>query len=180
MSQLKSPKQEALAQGLFAGKTQLVAYKEAGYTGASTAAATKASQHPEVKMRVAELVRERHEAQRQVNERALEQEKVDKGWIIRRAKFIADRGIRGTKPIYDDKGAAIGWQPTARDDGNAINALKLLAHMGGYLIDKVEVGQPGDFARLTDDELTKELLLVGESIGLDPRQVQKAITGESK
>jgi hypothetical protein len=172
--------QEALAQGLFAGKTQLQAYRDAGYKGTTNAAATKAVHQPEVQMRLAELVRERHEAARKVNERALEQESITKEWIVKRAKFITDRAIRGTKPTYDKDGEVTGWQPTGRDDGNAINALRLLAQMGGFLIDKVEIGQPGDFARLSDDELTKELLLVGESIGIDTKQIQKAITGSAE
>jgi hypothetical protein len=179
VSQLKNPKLEAVAQGVFMGKTQIQAYRDAGYSGTTNASATKVVHHPDVQMRIAELVRDRHEAQRQVNERALEQESVSKGWIVKRAKFIADRAIRGTKATYDAQGNVTGWQPTGRDDGNAINALKLLAHMGGYLSDKVEVGQPGDFARLSNEELEKELILVGESIGLDPKQVQKAIAGKS-
>jgi hypothetical protein len=52
--------------------------------------------------------------------------------------------------------------------------------MGGYLIDKVEIGQPGDFARLTDEDLEKELILVGESIGIAGDQIQKAIAGSAK
>jgi hypothetical protein len=125
-------------------------------------------------------VRERHEAQRKVNERVLEQEGISKDWIVKRAKFITDRAIRGTKPVHNDKGEITGWQPTGRDDGNAINALKLLAQMGGYLVDKLEVGRPGDFDRLSNEELEAKLIEVGESIGLDPLQIQKAITGETK
>ncbi len=175
MPQLKHPKLEAVAQGVFMGKTQLQAYRDAGYSGNTNAAATKVVNQPDVQARIAELVRERHEAQRQVNERALEQERIDKGWIVKHAKFVITRAIRGTKPVYDDKGAITGYQPTGRDDGNAINGLKLLAHMGGYLVQQVEVGQPGDFARMTDKELEDSLILVGESIGLDAKQIQKAI-----
>ena len=180
MPQLKLPKQEALAQGIFAGKKQLHAYRDAGYTGLSNAAATKASQHPDVQARVAELVRERHAAQREANERALEQENISREWIIKRAKFITDRAIRGTKATYDEKGNVIAWQPTGRDDGNAVNALKLLAQMGGYLVQRVEMGAPGDFARLSDEELANELILVGESLNIPRKLIQKAITGESE
>jgi hypothetical protein len=180
MPQLKDVKRETLAQGLFAGKTQLQAYQAAGYKGSNTAASTKAANHPEVQARVAELVRERNDAQRAANERILEQEGVSKKWIITRAKYVTDRAIRGTKQIVDAQGNVTGWQPTARDDGNAINALRLLAQLGGHLIEKVEVGQPGDFARLSDDELMRELVLVGESIGIAGEQIQKAIAGSGE
>jgi hypothetical protein len=178
MPQLKNPKMEAVAQGLFAGKQQLQAYKDAGYTGNTGASASKVCQHVDVQIRLAELVRERHEAQRLANERTLEQESITRAWIVTRTKYVIDRSIRGTKQVFDEKGAHAGWAVRAGDDQAALKGLTLLAQMGGYLVQKVEIGQPGDHARLTDDELTKELLLVGESIGLDPKQIHKAITGE--
>lgn len=179
MPQLKNVKQETLAQGLFAGKTQLLAYQEAGYRGTNTAASTKAANHPDVQVRVAELMRERHAAQRMANERALEQESITKGYLVSRLKFLADSSIRGTKVTYDKLGNP-SYQRTSADGNVAHNCLRTLAQMGGHLIEKVEIGNPGDFARLTDDELTRELVLVGESIGLDPAQVQKAITGSTE
>lgn len=179
MAQLRDPKREALAQGLFMGKTQLQVYKEAGYKGSSAEAASKVCRHPEVQGRLAELVHERHAAQRQVNERALEQESITKGYLVSRLKFLADSSIRGTKVTYDKDGNP-SYQRTSADGAVAHSCLHTLAKMGGHLIDKVEVGQPGDFARLSDDELTKELLLVGESIGIDTKQIQKAITGSAE
>jgi hypothetical protein len=180
MPQLKNVKQEILAQGLFAGKTQLQAYQEAGYKGTNTAASTKAANHPDVQARVAELMRERHEAQRMANERALEQESITKSYLVSRLKFLADSSIRGTKEVFDDKGAHVGWKRTAGDGTVAHNCLRTLAQMGGYLIEKVEIGQPGDHARLTDDELRNELISVGESIGLDPKLIEHAIAGEDR
>lgn len=178
VAQLKRPQQEALAQGIFAGKTQIQAYMDAGFKGKSTAAATKATQHADVQVRIAELVRERHDAQRQVNDRMLEQESITKHYLVSRLKFLADSSIRGTKVTYDKQGNAT-YQRTAQDGTVAHSCLRTLAQMGGHLVDRVEVGQPGDFARLSNEELEKELILVGESIGLDPKQVQKAIAGKS-
>jgi hypothetical protein len=133
-----------------------------------------------VLVRKAELIRDRHEVERRAIDQAIDKAAITKEWIVTRAKYITDRAIRGTKPIYGEGGLVTSWQPTGRDDGNAINALRLLAQMGGYLIDKVEIGQPGDFARLTDEDLEKELILVGESIGIAGDQIQKAIAGSAK
>lgn len=179
MPQLKNHKMEAMAQGLFRGLTQLQAYKEAGYKGDTTASANKIAQHADIQVRIAELVRERHESQRAINERMLEQESITKHYLVSRLKFLADSSIRGTKVIYDKQGNP-SYQRTAQDGTVAHSCLRTLAQMGGHLVDRVEVGQPGDFARLSEDELMKELVLVGESIGLDPVQVQKAITGSKK
>jgi hypothetical protein len=38
---------------------------------------------------------------------------------------------------------------------------------------------PGDFSRLNDDELMAQLIQVGESIGIDGAQIQKAIEGKA-
>ena len=179
MPELRNPRQEAMAQALALGKTQLAAYAEAGYTGDPVGSAAKRANHPDVKTRVHEIIAERHQLERRSSEKAVEDASIEKGWIVRRAKFIVDRAIRGTRAVYDKDGT-VSWMPRAGDDTAAINGLKLLAQMGGYLVEKVEFGQPGDFARLTDDELDKELLLVAESIGISPSAVQKAIAGRSE
>lgn len=179
MPQLKNPKQEALAQGLFLGQTQLKAYKAAGYKGNSTAASTKACQRADVQVRLAELVRERHQEQRMANERALEQESITKSYLVSRFKFLADSSIRGTRITYDKLGNP-SYQRTSADGAVAHSCLRTLAQMGGYLVEKIELGGPGDHARLTDDELMKELILVGESIGIAGDEIQKAIAGRSE
>lgn len=179
MPQLTNPRMEALAQGLAAGKTQMVAYTEAGYKGSTTAAATKASNHPEVLVRKAEIIRERHEVERRSTDMAIEKESITKSYIVTRLKYIADRAIRGTKPVYE-KGVVTSWLPSNSDNNAAVAALKVLAQMGGHLIERVELGQPGDFARLSDEDLERELITVGESIGIDAKVVQKAIAGRAE
>ena len=180
MPQLTNPRHEALAQGLAAGKGTWQAYSDAGFTGRSKTAAHKASYHPDVQVRKAELIRERHEIERKAIDKAIEQESITKAYAVTRLKFLADRGIRGTIPVYDSKGEQTGWRPTGSDTAGAVRSLEILCRIGGFLVDKVEIGQPGDFARLSDDELTKELILVGESIGIDTKQIQKAITGSTE
>lgn len=179
MPQLRNPRMEAIAQGLFAGKTQMQAYVDAGYTGKTTAAAFKAATHADVKVRVAELIREKHEFERKATDKAIVDASIDKGYIVSRLKYLADRGIRGTVPVFDAKGEQSGWRPTGADTNSAVRSLEILARMGGYMVDKVELGMPGDFARLNDDELARELILVGESIGIDASQIQKAIEGKA-
>lgn len=178
MPQLNDARQEALAQGLAAGKTQLLAYTEAGYKGTTTAAATKAANRPDILVRKAEIIRERHDMERRAVDAAVEKEAITKGYIVTRLKYITDRAIRGTKPVYEN-GVVTSWLPSNSDNNAAVAALKVLAQMGGYLVEKVEFGLPGDFARLTDDELERELITVGESIGIDSKMIQKAIAGRS-
>jgi len=174
--QLTNPRQEALAQALALGKTQMTAYTEAGYLGKTTAAAFKACNQADVIVRKAELIRERHEIERKSTDLAIEKESITKGYVITRLKYVADRSIRGTKPVYTD-GAITGWLPSNGDNIAAVRALEVLSRIGGFLIEKVEVGQPGDFARLSQEELDRELVLVGEAIGIAPEAIQRAIEG---
>lgn len=177
MPALKNHRMESLAQGLAAGKTQKVAYAEAGYTGTSGPAVVKAANRPDVLVRTQELIRERHENERAANAKAIENEAITKGYLVTRSKYIIDRGIRGTKPIYGPNGEITGWLPTAADNQAALGGIRVLAHMGGFLIDRVEMGGPGEFARMTAEELDKQLLEVGESIGIDQKALLKVIKG---
>lgn len=182
MPALKNPRHENLAFLLAAGKSQWVAAKEAGYRVADgdTGTATRYANHPDVIVRKAEIIRERHEAERAKTDKALADASIDKGYVVSRLKYLADRSIRGTKPVHNEEGEITGWLPAHSDGAVAHSCLRTLAQMGGYLIEKVEVGQPGDFARLSDEDLVKEMVLIGESIGIPAAQIQKAIAGSSE
>lgn len=179
MSALRNARQEILAQALATGKTQVVACREAGYKlrETDTGAASRYANHPDVLVRKAEIIRERHEAERKASDKAIADASIDKGYIVSRLKYLADRSIRGTKPVYDSKGEVTGWLPAHSDGAVAHSCLKTLAQMGGYLVEKVEHGAPGDFQRLTDQELQEQLVEAGESIGLDREHVMKVIEG---
>jgi hypothetical protein len=133
-----------------------------------------------VLVRKAELIRDRHEVERRAIDQAIDKAAITKEWIVTRPSTSPTARSAAPSLIYGEGGLVTSWQPTGRDDGNAINALRLLAQMGGHLVEKVEIGAPGDFARLTDEELTRDLILVGESIGIPGDQIQKAIAGGAK
>lgn len=164
-----------MARNLATGMTQLKAYADAGFAGKTKGAASAVATTPMMQARVQEIIATQHTKEIRSNERAIENAAIDKGWIVTRAKYIVDRAVRGTKPVYGEGGAITGWMPRSGDETAAIKGLTLLAHMGGYMVTQVEVGAPGDFARMSDDELNKELILVGESIGLSGPALQKAL-----
>jgi hypothetical protein len=181
MPALTNARQENLAQLLATGQLSKVkACQEAGYKvkDHDTSTASRYSNHPDVLARKAEIIQARHNAERMANERAIEQASVSKEWLVTRWKYMAERGIRGTKPVFNDKGEQTGWTPTGSDNQTATKALTELGRLGGYYVEKVEIGGPGELSRLNDDELQLKLIEVGESIGLDPKLVQKAIEGK--
>jgi hypothetical protein len=181
MPALTNARQENLAQLLATGQLSKVkACQEAGYKvkDHDTSTASRYSNHPDVQARKQELIAERHRAERMATERAIEQETVTKAYLVRHLKYLGESSLRGTKEIFDAQGNHAGWRRTAGDGNVAHSAFRTLAQMGGFLIEKVEHGQPGDFERLNDDELRMKLIETGESIGIDPKLLQKAIEGK--
>ena len=165
-----------MAHGLAAGKLQLQAYQDAGFTGKTTAAATLVANRPEVKARVQEIIATQHKKEIRSNERAIEKAAIDKGYIVSRLQYAAELGLRG-KPLLGEDGKDTGRWSLKPDIKGAVGALRTLAQMGGHLIERHEIGSPGDFARLTDDELDLKLIEVGQAIGISGPELQRAITG---
>jgi hypothetical protein len=165
-----------LAHLLAAGKSQQLAYKEAGYTGESTAASTKMANRADVKARTQEIIATQHKKEIRSNERAIEKAAIDKGYIVSRLQYAAELGLRG-KPLLGEDGKDTGRWSLKPDIKGAVGALRTLAQMGGHLIERHEIGSPGDFARLTDDELDLKLIEVGEAIGISGPELQRALAG---
>ena len=77
-------------------------------------------------------------------------------------------------------GAVAGWLPSAGDNAAAINGLELVARTNGWLVQKHEIGGPGDFARLSDEELQGELIEVGKAIGISDKELLRITNGSDK
>lgn len=174
MPALKNTRYEAMAHALAAGKQQVEAYAIAGFRGTARSAPTQIANRPEVKARVQEIIATEHQREVRSNERAIERAAIDKEWIVSRAKYIVEFGIRG-RPLLDDKGNDTGKYAVKPNLDAAGKSLTLLARMGGYLIERIEHGAPGDFARLTDEELDLKLIEVGEAIGISGPELQRVI-----
>lgn len=164
-----------MATGLAAGKRQIDAYKAAGFTGDTTASSTKVANRADVKARVQEIIATQHRKEIQSNERAVERASIDKGYVVERLKYAAELGLRG-KPILDDKGNDTGKWSLKPDLRAATGALTTLARMGGWMVERHEIGKPGDFSRMSDAELDLVVIEAGEKIGISAAEIQKALT----
>lgn len=123
MPVLKNPKWERFAQELAKGKSQTEAYQIAGYRGDRTAA-SRLSTNSNISDRVAEL-----------QERGAS-----------RAEITVDR-IRDM--LLEDRQLARELGQSAA----AVSAVDKLAKLYGHMIDRKEIGKPGEFDRMTEDEL---------------------------
>lgn len=166
-----------MALGLAAGLAQMAAYAAAGFKGKTKGAASAVAVRPEVKSRVQELLATQHRKEVQSSERAIEQAAIDKGWIVQRAKYIVELGIRGGAPLLGKDGKPTGEFSGKPNLSAAVRSLELLTAMGGYVVHRHELGQPGDFSRLTDEELDAKMIEVGEAIGISGPVLQKVIAG---
>jgi len=166
-----------MALALAIGKGLWEAYQSAGFQGKAHSAASSVAKRPDMKARVQELIALQHRKEVQSNERAIEQATIDKSWVVQRAKYIVELGIRGGAPRLGKDGKPTGEFSGKPNLNAAVKSLALLASMGGFIVQRHELGQPGDFSRLTDEELDAKMIEVGEAIGISGPALQKAIAG---
>ncbi|MEY9752621.1 hypothetical protein [Bradyrhizobium yuanmingense] len=113
--------------------------------------------------RVEELVSERAAEEARVREIGIQRAGLSEEWIIMRLKHVIDLSIRGV-PVYNSLG-----EPNGRFKPNlnaAITGLKTAAMITGLLIPKLEVGAPGAFAKMTDEELNNAFIEQCRALGI--------------
>ncbi len=178
MPALRKPGHEIVAQALAAGKSQADAYKAGGYVY-QPANAHRLCTSPAVADRVEEIVAERVAKDSRVREMAIEKAALTDSWVIIRLKHTIDLAIRGL-PVYDRLGRQRTTQdgvPIFRPDlAQANNGLRTAAQIRGMLVHRREIGEPGEFARMTDAELDAALIEQFKALGLPDEAVQKLLT----
>lgn len=153
MATLGNAKHERFAQELASGKTADESYQLAGFVAnRHNAAALARKEH--IKTRVSELLAEREQIHGQATAQAIERAGLTKEWVITRLRENAERALQAI-PVLDSDGEPTGEY---KYEGSVANrALELLGKELGMFIERKEVGQPGDFDRMSDDELRAEL-----------------------
>lgn len=135
MPVLSNPKHERFVQELAKGKSQTEAYEAAGYKP-DRGAASRLSTNVSVQARLTEL-QERRAVKAEITVDSLKD------------MFLEDRKL-------------------ARELGQsaaAVSAVDKLARLYGHMIEKKEIGKPGDFDRMTEDELEEFITRRQGSVG---------------
>jgi len=174
MPALTNPRWEKACQLRTSGQEIGRAYQDAGFAR-NPVAATKFFQRPEIKARIIEMQEQRYGDTTRARDIAVKKVALEETWIIERAKYVIELALRGN-PIRDSQG-----QPTGQFDGKtnlraATDALRLCADFKGMRIQRHEIGAPGDFARMTDDELDDSLVQTAQALGLPEEAVGKLLT----
>lgn len=148
---LSNPRHERFAQELAQGKTATEAYELAGYKGNDSNAA-RMNGNDRIKERVSEILGH-----------AAERVEINRAWVLGRLVENAERAMQAQQP-KDSDGTPTGEY---RYEGSVANrALELLGKELGMFVERKEVGKPGDFSHLPDDELQREIHDRAASLGL--------------
>jgi hypothetical protein len=177
MAALRKASHEIVAQALANGKTQADAYRAGGYTfqpaNAHRLCTSRAIAH-----RVQEIVAERIAKEARVRELAIDKAALTDSWVIVRLRHTIDLAIRGL-PVYDKHGRQLttpDGAPIFRPDlAQANSGLRTAAQIQGMLIKRHEIGEPGDFTRMTDQELNVALIEASKSLGFSEEVVQDVL-----
>lgn len=178
MPLLPNPKHEKIVQAFVKGKGQLEAYVLVGFK-AHAPSASAFFKRAEVQERIKEVraLRSKLAEEREIESSAEAAKKlgITKTKILHALWLNAERCLRGA-PILDkegkqetDENGHLKYTAIPSNPAAANQALKLIGmETFSMFIEKVEVGGPGDFARLTDDELLARLEEDATALGLSP------------
>ncbi len=152
---LDNPRHEKFAQALFQGKSASEAYVLAGYK-ANKGNFVRFKDNQRIKARLVEL-------QQQVSDAVVAKTALTKQWVIDRLRENVARSMQ-MEAVRNADGEPIGEY--AYNGSVANRALELLGKELSMFIDRKEIGEPGDFDRLTDDELVQEIRRESEAVAL--------------
>ena len=171
MPALLKAKHEMVAQALAGEKTQHEANQAGGYSY-RPANAHRLCTDPAIEARVSEIATHRYEDERRAREIAANESGLDEAWILKRLKYLTDVSLQGW-PIKKN-GASTG-EKTKPDGPTAVKCLTLAAKIKGMLVHRHEVGDPGEFSRMTDEELDLSLEQQARALGLSDRVVNEIL-----
>ncbi len=172
MPALPKASYETVAQALAAGRTQREAYLAAGYSY-RPANAHRLCTSPAIASRVTEIAAQRYEDERKTREIAANEAGLDEAWVLKRLKYLTDISLQG-RPIKNN-GVPTG-EHTKPDGPTAVKCLTLAARIMGMLVNHHEIGDPGAFSRMSDDELDACLRAEGRALGLPEDAIEKMLS----
>jgi len=204
MSALRNARHERFAQELARGKSPAEAYSVAGFKP-DRGNATRLQQKDNIGQRVAEILASRDRIEEKAVERAIERTAITKQRVLEELAKIGFANMKdymgatpGGDPYLDfsaltrDQAAALS-EVTVEDfvDGRGDNARSVrrvkfklhdkkgaLVDIGkeiGMFINRSELGKPGDFASLSDEELDRRLIALMMERGISERQARALV-----
>jgi phage terminase small subunit len=160
MAALTNIKHEKFCIGIVKGLTPADAYVAAGYASANykvaAAAASRLLNDGRICARIAELTEK-------ATVKAMSKASLSKQWILERlmknAKIALGEEQISVFMIDKESGQRVEVSITDRDASAANKALELLGKTVdiGMFVERQEIGNPGEFAAMTDEELVRRV-----------------------
>lgn len=172
---LPNHRHEIYSQELAKGISYDRAYIAAGYRPSHANAHTLKNKK-DIQARVQYLLTQREHVHAQSTAMAIKEAALTKTWVIENLRENALKCL-GKLPINVSiiEGQSLLQEYQYHPTG-ANRALELLGRELNMFIERKEIGEPGEFARMTDDELTQDLVSQAEKLGIEPQALQHLLT----
>lgn len=170
MPVLHNPRHERFAQEAASGKGPSDAYRAAGFETKNaksiSVSASRLLAQPSIQGRIQEILLAREAIHAQSTALAVEKAGLTKQWVIDRLVENVERAMQAeeVKAAND-----VGTGEYQYNGAVANRALELLGKELGMFIDRREIGEPGEFDRMTEDEL-RQFLAQEEAVIVLPVQ----------
>lgn len=175
MPALKNPRHEKVAQLRAEGVNQTDAHERI-YGKRSKAVAHRMCQRPDIIARVTEIQELRIQIEIDTTEHAMKKLGITKLWWLGNLKLNAEQCLLGQTKV-DRQGNA----HQVPDIQGFNKSMELIGRAMGVYIDKLEIGNPGDFARLTDAELRARVEADAQALGMEAEATEALLlTFQSK
>jgi hypothetical protein len=171
MPALTDPRWERACQERAQGGDVAASYLAAGFRG-KPAAATTFFKRPDIVERVQEIIQDKYEDERKAREIATQEAGIDKAWVLKRLKYLTDISLQKIEIVR--RGRVIGQG--AMDGPTAVKCLTLATQIGGLVVQRHEIGAPGDFQRMSDEELSDSLAAQAEALGIPETAIAGLLT----
>lgn len=172
MPALTDPRWERACQLRANGGELVKSYLDAGYSG-QPGNAVRFFKKPQIVERIQEIVQNRFEDERKAREIATQEAGIDKSWVLKRLKYLTDISLQKVEIMRHGKLTGVYG---AMDGPTAVKCLTLATQIGGLIVHRHELGGPGDFARMTDDELNGALVQQAQALGLPEEAIAGLLT----
>lgn len=206
MPVLQKAKDERFAQESAQGKSNDEAYVLAGFKS-NRAAAWRKRQQGDIKQRIEELLDRRHSIDEQATERAIQKLAISKETVLGELAKIGFANMQDYMTVGPDGSPTLNFKDLTRDQAAALvevtveefrdgrtdsrevrrvkfkladkrSALVDLGKHLGLFIERVEVGDPGAWARMTDTELDQDLIDQAGKLGIPKQALAGLLTWE--
>lgn len=204
---LNNPRHERFCQELASGKTTDVAYQLAGYSPNPGNAGTLRKKQ-QIQRRLGELLDKRDALDQQATAKALDKLAITKESVLAELAKIGFANMQDYMTVGADGAPTLNFKDLTREQAAALieitveefrdgrtdarevrrvkfkladkkGALVDLGKHLGLFIERHEIGDPGEFARMTDDELNSTLGKFARAAGLPESVVARLTTAGS-